>query len=141
MGEIMMLRRIVPGLVGAVVLAGSLLTVATAQDAKKDGAKDAKAETKEVKGKITKVDVDKMTFSIETADGKKHDYTVDKDVEFIGPMGGNRKDGIKDKQMKVGAEVRLVLDSTGKKLKEVHLPRAKPGGDKDKDKVAKDKEK
>jgi hypothetical protein len=136
-----MLRRIVPGLVGAVVLAGSLLTVATAQEGKKDG-KDAKADTKEVKGKITKVDAEKMTFTIETADGKKHDFTVDKDVEFIGPMGGNRKDGIKDKQMKVGVELRLVLDASGKKLKEVHFPRAKPGGDKAKDKATdKDKDK
>jgi hypothetical protein len=136
MGEMTMLRRFVPGLVGAFVLAGSLLTIAAAQDAKKD-AGDKKV-TKEIKGKITKVDVDKMTFSIKTSDGKEMDFTVDKDVQFIGPMGGKRKDGIKDKQFKVGAEVSLVMDATGKNLKEVHLPRAKAGGDKGKDK---DKEK
>ena len=131
----MMLRRLVAGLVGAVVLAGSLFTVAAAQEAKKDGAKDDK---KEIKGKITKIDVDKMTFSIKTSDGKEMDFTVDKDVQFIGPMGGKRKEGIKDKQFKLGSEVSLVMDATGKNLKEVHLPRAKPGSDKGKDK---DKEK
>lgn len=129
-----MLRRLVPRLVGAVVLAGSLLTVATAQDAKKDAPKDKKADTKEIKGKITKVDVDKMTLSIETADGKKMDFTVDKTVEFIGPRGGVSKKGIKDERVKVGAQVTLTTDATGKTLKEVHLPRQ--GGDKGKDKAA-----
>src|SRR5262249_48801533 len=58
------MRRLGAGLVGAVVLAGSLLTVAAAQDTKKDKAKDAPKDAKEITGKITKVDADKMTFSI-----------------------------------------------------------------------------
>ena len=134
-----MLRRLVAGLVGAVVLTGSLLTVATAQDAKKDAVqKDKKADskdTKEIKGKITKVDVDKMTLSIETDDGKKLDFKVDDDVKFIGPNKGLSKQGIKDDRVKVGAQVTLTTDSTGKVLKEVHLPR-RAAGDKGKDKPA-----
>jgi hypothetical protein len=146
-GELVMLRRLVVGLVGAVVLTGSLLTVAAAQDAKKDTAKDKKADTKdakkdgkEIKGKITKVDVDKMTFSVETEDGKKMDFTVDKSVQFIGPRGGLSKMGIKDDRVKVGAQVKLVMDATGKNLKEVHLPtRGGAGKDKAKKDTAKDK--
>jgi len=130
-----MLRRLVTGLVGAAVLAGSMLAVATAQDAKKDAPKDKKADTKEIKGKITKVDADKMTLSIETDDGKKLDFKVDKGVEFIGPRGGLSKEGIKDDRVKVGAEVKLVTDASGKTLKEVHLP-VRKGGDKGKAKAA-----
>jgi len=130
-----MLRRLAVGLVGAVVLTGSLLTVATAQD-KKDAPKDKKADskdTKEIKGKITKVDVDKMTLSIETDDGKKLDFKVDDDVKFIGPNKGLSKQGIKDDRVKVGAQVTLTTDATGKVLKEVHLPRR--GKDKSADKA------
>jgi hypothetical protein len=146
MGELHMLRRLVAGVVGAVVLTGSLLTLAAAQDAKKDGAKDKKAdakETKEIKGKITKVDVDKMSLSIETEDGKKLDFKVDDDVKFIGPNEGVSKLGIKDDRVKVGAQVTLTTDATGKALKEVHLPRRGAATDKskDKDKKASDKDK
>ena len=134
MGVPIMLRRLAVALVGAVVLAGSLLTVATAQDAKKDAPKDKKADTKEIKGKITKVDANKMTLSIETEDGKKLDFKVDDDVKFIGPRGGVSKMGIKDDRVKVGAQVTLMTDATGKVLKEVHLPR-RAGGDTGKDKA------
>jgi hypothetical protein len=130
-----MLRRLAVALVGAVVLAGGLLTVATAQDAKKDAPKDKKADTKEIKGKITKVDANKMTLSIETEDGKKLDFKVDDDVKFIGPRGGASKMGIKDDRVKVGAQVTLTTDATGKVLKEVHLPR-RAGGDAGKDKAS-----
>ena len=135
----MMLRRLVAGLVGAVVLAGSLLTVAAAQEAKKDKGKDAPKEAKEIKGTITKVDVDKMSFSIKTEDGKMMDFKVNDDVKFIGPRGGVSKMGIKDDRVKVGAEVKLTMDATGKTLKEVHLPVRARGGDKGKDTKDKDK--
>jgi len=138
-----MLRRLLAGLVGAVVLAGSLLTVAAAQEAKKDGAKDAKKDSakkdgKEISGKITKLDVDKMSFTIKTEDGKSLDFKVDDDVKFLGPRGGPSKMGIKDERFKVGAEVKLTLDASGKTLKEVHLPRRTGGNDKGK---TKDKDK
>ena len=140
-----MLRKLVVGLVGAVVLAGSLLTVAAAQEAKKDAAKDKKADakdTKEIKGKITKVDVDKKTFSIKTDDGKEMDFMVDDDVKFIGPRQGVSKDKIKDKRFIVGAQVTLVTDAKGKALKEVRLPRQGGGGkEKDKGTKASDKDK
>jgi hypothetical protein len=131
-----MLRRLLAGLVGAVVLTGSLLTVAAAQDAKKDAVKDKKADTKEIKGKITKVNVDKMTLSIKTEDGKEMDFKVDDDVKFIGPRQGVSKNGIKDKRVTVGAQVTLVTDATGKTLKEVHLPRQTSAGGKEKDKAS-----
>jgi len=128
------MRSLAAGLVGAVVLTGSLLTVAAAQDTKKDKAKDAPKDAKEITGKITKVDADKMTFSIKTDDGKTMDFKVDDDVKFIGPRGGVSKMGIKDDRVKVGAEVKLTMDATGKTLKEVHLPRRGGGTDKGKDK-------
>jgi hypothetical protein len=132
-----MVRRLVVGLVGIIVFAGSLLTVA-AQDAKKDGGKETKAkDSKGIKAKISKVDIDKMTISVETEDGKKHDFKVDDDVKFIGPNGGLSKQGIKDDRVKAGAQVTLVTDASGKTLKEVHLPRRGGGGGKGKDKIDK----
>jgi hypothetical protein len=127
-----MLKRLVAGFVGIALLAGTMLTVAAAQD-KKDSPKDKKTTAKdgtEIKGKITKVDLDKKTFTIETADGKKLDFTVTDDVKFVGPRGGPSKEGIKDDRFKVGNEVKLVTDAGGKTLKEVHLPVRKKGGDK-----------
>jgi hypothetical protein len=136
-----MLKRLIVVLIGTAALAGTMLT-AGAQE-KKDSAKDKKAATKdgkEIKGKVTKVDVDKMTFTIESEDGKKLDFKVGDDVKFIGPRGGPSKEGIKDDRFKVGNEVKLVMDASGKTLKEVHLPVRKKGGtkgdDKPKDKKA-----
>jgi hypothetical protein len=128
--------------VGTLLLAGTMLTVAVAQE-KKDSAKEKKATAKdgmEIKGKVTKVDAEKKTFTIETEDGKKLDFKVGDDVKFIGPRGGPSKEGIKDDRFKVGNEVKLVTDAGGKTLKEVHLPVRKKGGtkgdDKPKDKKA-----
>jgi hypothetical protein len=135
-----MLRRLVAGSVGIVVLAGSLLTVAAAQDAKKDTGKDKKAdakESKEIKGKISKIDLDKMMLTVETDDGRKLDFKVTDDVKFIGPNGGVSKSGIKDDRVKTGAQVSLTTDASGKTLKEVRLPRRTGGGAKGKDKIEK----
>jgi hypothetical protein len=75
-----------------------------------------------------------MSLSIKPDDGKETSYTLDKDVKFIGPRGGVSKMGIKDDRVKVGAEVKLVMDVTGKAVKEVHLPRRTGATDKGKDK-------
>src|SRR5262249_17263012 len=134
-----MLKRLLAAFIATAVLAGAVMTAA-AQD-KKDSAKDKKATTKEgteIKGKITKLDTDKKTFTIETDDGKKLDFKVGDDVKFLGPRGGASKEGIKDDRFKVGNEVKLVTDAGGKTLKEVHLPVRKKGGTKGEDK-AKDK--
>src|SRR5262249_49344816 len=135
-----MLKRLIVVLIGTAALAGAMLTTAVAQE-KKDSAKDKKATTKEgteIKGKITKLDVDKKTFTIETDDGKKLDFKVGDDVKFLGPPGGASKDVVKDDRFKVGNEVKLVTEAGGKTLKEVHLPVRKKGGTKGEDK-AKDK--
>jgi preprotein translocase subunit YajC len=139
-----MLRRFGVGLVGAIVLTGSLLTMAAAQDAKKDsgtakssGKGTAAADTKEIKGKVTKVDADKGTFSIETDDGKKLDFKVDDKVKFVGPRGGPSKQGIKDDRFKVGAQVTLTTDASGKVLQQVKLP-VRTKGKPDKSKTGKD---
>ena len=68
-----MARRLIVGLIGLVAVAGSLLTVAVAQDAKKD---EGKKDTKEIKGKVTKVDIDKMTFSIKPDAGEEMEFKI-----------------------------------------------------------------
>lgn len=130
-----MLKRLLVVLIGTAALAGTMMTAAAQE--KKDSAKDKKAASKdgkEIKGKLTKVDVDKMTFTVETEDGKKLDFKVTDDVKFVGPRGGPSKEGIKDDRMKIGNEVKLVTDASGKTLKEVHLPIRRKGDDKPKDK-------
>ena len=140
-----MLMRLMAGLLSAVVLAAAMLTAASAQDAKKekDVAKEKKTDkdTKEIKGKVIKVDVDKMTFTVETEDGKKLDFKADDDVKWLGPQGGVHKQGIKDERFKIGAKVSVVTDASGKTVKEVHLPRLGKDRAKDKDKAIKEKDK
>jgi hypothetical protein len=105
---------------------------ASAQD------KDKKDTTKEVKGtaaKVVKVDADKKTAVLRTADGKLQTIKIGDDTKFIGPRGGESKEGIKDERFVKGAEVRMVMDPKTRAVKEIHLPLRK--GDKD----AKDKPK
>ena len=82
------------------------------------------ADDKEVKGKLVKVDVDKNILTVNTDDGKK-EYMVNADTKFIGPKGGESKDGIKDKRLVAGAELKLVVAANNKTLREVRLPEAK----------------
>jgi hypothetical protein len=98
------------------------------------------APTKEVKGtpaKVLKVDADKRTATVETETGRKMELKLGEDVKFVGPRGGVSKEGIKDDRFVAGAEIRVVLDSGGKNVTEIHLPFRKS----DKDKDGKDKEK
>jgi hypothetical protein len=134
-----MFKRMLVVLIGTAALAGTMLTAAAQE--KKDSAKDKKATAKEgteIKGKITKLDVDKKTFTVETDDGRKLDFKIGDDVKYVGPRGGASKEGIKDDRFKVGNEVKLVTDAGGKTLKEVHLPVRKKGADKGTE-TAKDK--
>ena len=113
-----MLRRSIAGVLGVALLGMAL--VASAAD--KDKGKDAKAEGKEVKGEITKIDKDKMTFKLKTEDGKTAEYKIEEATKFLGPKGGEAKEGIKDDRFIVGAPVTLVLSKDGKKVQEIHLP-------------------
>ena len=113
-----MLHRSIAGALG-VALLGMALVASTAD---KDKSKDAKAEGKEVKGEITKIDKDKMTFKIKAEDGKTTEYKIEEATMFLGPKGGESKEGIKDDRFVVGAPVTLVLSKDGKKVQEIHLP-------------------
>jgi hypothetical protein len=113
-----MLRRSIAGLVGMAMLGMAL----AASAADKDKAKDVKKEGKEVQGEITKIDKDKTTFTLKTEDGKKVEYKVDDSTKFIGPKGGESKEGVKDDRFVVGAPVTVVASKDGKTALEVHLP-------------------
>ena len=116
-----MVRRSIAGVLGLAMLMGAAL-VASAADKDKDKDKDVKAAGKEVKGVITKIDKDKMTFKVKTEDGKTVEYKVEEATKFVGPRGGESKEGIKDDRFVVGAEVTLVVSKNGKALEEVQLP-------------------
>jgi hypothetical protein len=111
-----MFRKLV-GMTLVVCLSGLVATSTFAADDK-----DKKAETKEVKADITKIDVEKKVVSVKTEDAKKLDLIITADVHFVGPRGGVSKEGIKDDRVVVGASVVLVYDLAGKKLMEIKLP-------------------
>ncbi len=145
-----MLRRSIAGFLGLALLCGALAAVATASDKDKDSTKkdakdkDVKKEGKEFEGKITKIDVDKMTFSIKGDDGKTLDFKFDDDTKFLGPRGGKRDK--KDDQFTVGKEIKVEASAAGKVATAIHLSTRdgkddKDGKDKDKDKDKKAKDK
>ena len=81
-----------------------------------------KKDGNEIVGKLTKLDVDKKTFTIETEDGKKHDLTIGDDTEFLGPRGGKSDKGIKDDRFVVGHEIKVTTSGNGKVVEEIRLP-------------------
>jgi hypothetical protein len=96
----------------------------------KDTKKEGKALTKPThKGKVVSVDAKKNLLVVEV-DGKKMELTVGKETKVLGPRGG--KADIKDKRLKAGAEVGLVIEKGV--LKEVQLPFSKKATAKDKEK-------
>ena len=109
-----MLRRSIAGVIGVAMLGMAL--IASAAD------KDGKTVGKEVKGEIAKIDKDKMTFKLKTEDGKTVEYKIEDATKFLGPKGGESKEGVKDDRFIVGAPVTLVLSKDGKKVQEIHLP-------------------
>jgi len=101
------------------------------KDKSKDkGSKNAKQETHEVTAKVVKVDTKKHTLTAEV-DGKKVDYQIGKDVKFTSSTGASEK-GLADARLSAGSEIKLVVDATGKQVKEVQLPDAAPAAEKDK---------
>ena len=113
-----MLRKSIAGVLGVAMLGMAL--IASAADKDKD--KDVKKEGKEVKGEIAKIDKDKMTFKLKTEEGKTVEYKIEESTTFLGPKGGESKEGIKDDRFVVGAPVTVVLSKDGKKVQEIHLP-------------------
>ena len=105
----MLLRRMLPAVLGLLVLAGAALAV-----------------DKEVKAKVVSVDAKKMTVTVMTEDGKKISYDVNDETKFLGPKGGVSDKGIKDDRLEKGAEVVLVIAGNNRTLREVRLPERKP---------------
>ncbi len=97
-----MLRKAVATMVALVVLSGW-----------------AQAADTEVAGKVVKVNADIKTIVIE-AGGKAQEYVVDGATKILDAKGAPCKEGLKDKRLKAGARVVLVVAS-GKALKEVKL--------------------
>jgi hypothetical protein len=73
-------------------------------------------------GKIVKVDPDAKTFTIVDDSGKRTEFTFDSNTQFIGPRGGQGEKNGKDDRFVVGAPVHVVVGSSSKAVKEVHLP-------------------
>jgi hypothetical protein len=90
------------------------------------------AADKEVKGTLVKVNVGDKTLVVKTDDGEKT-YDVNDETKFIGPKGGESKEGLKDERLVKGVELKLVVAGNNKTLREVHIP-AKDSKDKPKDK-------
>jgi hypothetical protein len=114
------MRRNVACLVVVLCMAGLVLA-----QKEKDKSKDSKDKTK---AKIVMIDVKKKMLTVEI-DGKKKELMVAKETKFVGPKGGKRD--IKDKALKAGATIWVVIDKDGK-LKEVHIPAKEKPKDKDK---------
>ncbi len=73
-------------------------------------------------GKIVKVDLAAMKFTIAGPAGKEIEFSFDANTLFIGPRGGEGEKNGKDERFVVGAPVRVVVGAAGKAVKEVHLP-------------------
>jgi FlaG/FlaF family flagellin (archaellin) len=102
-----MMRVVLTGLLAWLFMAGAVL-----------------AADKEVTGKVVKVDAEKRTITVQTADGKKV-YDVNDDTKFLGPKGGLSEAGIKDDRLARGAEIKLLIAGNNKTVREVHLPERK----------------
>jgi hypothetical protein len=81
----------------------------------------ALAADKEVMGTLVKVDVEKNLLTVKTADGEKN-YDVNEKTKFIGPKGGVSENGIKDKRLVKGVELKLIVAGNNRTLREVHIP-------------------
>ncbi len=82
------------------------------------------AADKEVKGKLVRVDVKKMTLTVLVEKTRKT-YEANDSTKFIGPKGGISEAGIKDDRLRAGAALKLVVAGNNRTLREVHLPERK----------------
>src|ERR1700732_3355137 len=109
-----MLRK-VGVLVGLLVFAGGLWG-ADPQE-KKSSKKSAKAVT----AKVVSVDAANGMLTVKSKDGKEKELKVGDQTRFMDSQGNEATEGIKDKRLAAGTDVRIMLDEDGKTVKELHL--------------------
>jgi hypothetical protein len=112
-----MFRHILAGTVALVVFVGTL----TAAD-------------KEVKSKLVSVDTAGKKVTV-TVDGKNQEFGLATGV-VVTIDGKESKDGLKDKALKAGAEVTLVIPERGRLVKTIEVEVAAAAAAKPKDKAA-----
>lgn len=130
-----MLLRKGLGLV-VLVLAAGLVMGQKEKEKEKDTKPKEPATTKAV---LKKIDAEKKTLTV-TVDGKDTVLTVADESAIVGPRGG-KSEGFKDDRLKVGAELRVVIEGKTKAAK-VFLPfrKSEPKEKDTKEKDSKDKD-
>jgi hypothetical protein len=109
-----MLRK-VGVLVGLLVFAGGLWG-ADPQE-KKASKKGAKAVT----AKVVSVDAANGMLTVKSKEGKEKELKVGEHTKFTDSQGNEVSEGIKDKRLAAGTDVRIILDEDGATVKELHL--------------------
>ncbi|MFO0808046.1 MAG: hypothetical protein U0746_05445 [Gemmataceae bacterium] len=87
------------------------------------------AADKEIKGKIVKYDPDTRDITVKTADGKDDEQKLGADAKVFDAKGAESKEGTKDKRIKAGADVKLLIPDKARTVKELHFleaPKADP---------------
>ncbi len=113
-----MVRTLRALIAGAAVCAAGLLP-AGAEGEKKSEIKGG------IEATVKKVDADKGTLTVTTADGKEHTYSVADDTTIVGPRGGVARRRLNDPRFRPGFDVTVV--ASGTTAKEVHLGYAHKG--------------
>ncbi len=80
----------------------------------------ALAADKELKGSILQLDLTAKMVAIQTETGKKT-FALVGPTRVLDARGAESKEGLKDKRLIAGAEVKLVLTVTGKTVREIHI--------------------
>jgi phage/plasmid primase-like uncharacterized protein len=110
-----MLRK-VGVLVGLLVFAGGLWA-ADPQEKKASKKKSAKAVT----AKVVSVDAANGMLTVKSKEGTEKELAVGEQTKFMDAQGNEVSEGIKDKRLAAGTDVRLMLDEDGKTVKELHF--------------------
>jgi hypothetical protein len=113
-----MVRTLRALIAGAAVCAAGLLP-AGAQGEKKSEIKGG------IEATVKKVDADKGSLTVTTADGKDHTFTVTDDTTIVGPRGGVVRGRLNNPRFRPGFDVTVVASGTA--AKEVHLGFAHKG--------------
>jgi hypothetical protein len=108
-----MLRK-VGVLVGLLVFAGGLWG---ADPQEKKASKKSKAVT----AKVVSVDAANGMLTVKSKEGKEKELAVGEHTKFMDSQGNEVTEGIKDKRLAAGTDVRVMLDEDGKTVKELHL--------------------
>jgi hypothetical protein len=113
-----MLRRCVGRMCAVTAVIALLLGGDSVQDSKKDHG---------VRGTVVKVDVSRSSLTIKTQSGRET-FLLTGDTKIYDPRGKVSDDGIKDERLAAGNEVRVVLELSGKTVRELHLSSGKNAG-------------